>query len=163
MPGALIQKLESLIHLNVDAYHAYRLAARHVTPQLVREQLRRFQREHERHVLQLSVELERLGATPPAFSVDLRGVLMEGMTALWSATGVEGALRAMRRTEQIMGRAYDDVIRSEVARHFSPTVRGVLREHDGDEAQHGRYLDDVLDTRIWQPPPVPGAAPLPAE
>ena len=54
--------------------------------------------------------LWRLGGNPPKRSVDLKGLLLEGFTALRSVTGTEGALKAMQSNEKTTNKKYQEAL-----------------------------------------------------
>ena len=79
----LCKKLNTLVHLDIDAMAAYEQAMKHVVAVTARSRLEVFCTDHERHVTELSDVIRRLGGKPTE-SQDARGLLMEGLTILRS-------------------------------------------------------------------------------
>src|SRR4051812_18601845 len=96
---AIAQKLISLAQLDIDTSHAYLQAIEQIDIPLVREQLTNFLIDHERHILDLAPLIIQMDGEPPQYKKDLKGYVIEGMTALRSLTGTAGALKAMRMNE----------------------------------------------------------------
>src|SRR5919198_4895882 len=92
----LINRLEKLIQLDIDAVGAYEQAIEAIDILEVRDRLAEFRDDHERHVAELSAALRRMGGEPPRRSPDMKGFLIEGYTAVRSSMGSAGALRAMK-------------------------------------------------------------------
>lgn len=146
MPEEIARKVRSLIQLDVDAIHAYQQAIDKITVPLIKEQLRRYKDDHERHVRELSERLSALGEEPPRPSPDLKGYLIEGFTALRSMTGTEGALKAMKTNEQLTNRRYDE------ARHMAAPaeLHALLEANYEDERRHLAYFEQALGDRLWE-------------
>lgn len=70
----------------------------------------------------------------------MKGVLLEGMTALRSATGTEGALKAMEMNEKTTNRRYEEAQDWDVP----PNVKGVLELNLDDERRHLQYIQSQL-------------------
>jgi uncharacterized protein (TIGR02284 family) len=102
----LIEALNDLIQLDFDAVKAYEQAIERIDERPVRSDLELFKVDHERHIADLSQVVRDLGGVPEAAGRDLKGVLLEGLTALRSVTGTVGALKAMRMNEKLTNKSY---------------------------------------------------------
>jgi uncharacterized protein (TIGR02284 family) len=102
----VIKTLNELIQLDFDASRTYEQAIERVQDPMIREDLELFRADHERHIVELTSAVEDLGGEVEEVSRDVKGVLLEGVTRLRSATGTLGALRAMRLNEKLSNRAY---------------------------------------------------------
>ena len=69
---------------------------------------------------------------PDSSGRDLKGVLIEGLTALRSVTGTLGALKAMRTNETVTNRAYEKALEQTLPL----VVREVVRQNLQDERRH---------------------------
>lgn len=137
---ALLSLLQSLAQLDIDACHSYRRVVERVQDENVRRQLLEFWREHERHVDELAAAIHRRGGTPPDFERDTAGIVIEGFTRLRAATGIGGALRALKTNERLTNAAYAAAMKERVP----DEVRDLLERNRADEQHHLDYIRDVL-------------------
>ncbi|BDG06975.1 ferritin-like domain-containing protein [Anaeromyxobacter paludicola] len=143
----ITEQLRELIQLDVDAVHAYDQALRALEPTpAVQGTLAEFRLDHQRHVLELSQALLRMGENPPAFSSDMKGFVLEGVTALRGLTGPEGALKAMRGNEQLTNAVYATVL----AKPLPAEILAIVRRAYADEQRHLAYIESALDGRVWE-------------
>src|SRR4051812_42483132 len=103
----IVDNLKSLIQLDIDAVFAYGQAIDKIEEQQIRDELKRFQAQHEHHITALSAKVRELGGEPPERSRDFKGFLIEGFTAMRSLTGTKGALNAMETNEKITNKTYE--------------------------------------------------------
>jgi uncharacterized protein (TIGR02284 family) len=149
----ICKELSSLVQLDIDAVHAYELAITNIEPLNVREQLTQFKNDHHRHIGELSTAIRQYGEQPPSYSPDFKGFLIQGFTAIRSATGTEGALKAMKTNEELTNRTYLKAL----GRGFPPDVRAIVERNYADEQRHLRSIEQWIATRVWEQQP--GAAP----
>lgn len=143
----LIKELNDLIQLDIDAIHAYGQAIDRIDLQDVKQRLSEFRRDHERHVADLSPEVQRLGGTPPAFKRDFKGFLIQGMTAARSAMGTEGALKAMQSNEKLTNKNYGQAMSKPIA---DSRVLAIVQRNADDERRHLQYIEECLRMRPWE-------------
>lgn len=136
----LVDQLQSLIKLDIDAIHAYDQAIKHIEKPLFRDRLVMFQSDHRRHVDDLSAKLRELGETPPAFSPDFKGFFIEGFTALRSMTGTKGALEAMETNERLTTSRYEKATGVD----FPSDVLTLIKENYADEQRHLAFIREAL-------------------
>jgi len=129
---ATIDCLNDLIQLDYDAIQAYKQAIDKIDDPYARADLIAFQGDHERHITDLRQAVRSLGGAPERSGRDLKGILLEGLTALRAVTGDLGALRAMRLNEKLTNRAYDRAL--EV--RLPGTTRDVVLRNRDDERRH---------------------------
>ena len=149
----VIKVLSDLLHLDVDAIHAYDQAIDNIDVRDIRMRLEEFKGDHERHVTDLSAAIQRHGGEPPKRGRDLKGFFLEGFTAIRSATGTQGALKAMRGNEQLTNRRYEDAMKADLPAEDKDLVRQNLE----DERRHLAYIEQVLREKLWEQPPPPPA------
>ena len=142
----MISELSSLIQLDIDAIHAYDQAIKNIDVQEVKTRLTEFRRDHERHVADLSPEVQRLGGKPPAHKPDFKGFVIKGMTAVRSMTGTEGALKAMQTNEKLTNRNYAQA----TSKPFPDNIKPVLERNAADERRHLEYIEETLRMRPWE-------------
>jgi len=128
----VIEHLNELIQLDFDAARTYEQALEHVDDPRVRDDLEAFRADHERHIAELTHVIEDLGGEAEDIQRDVKGVLLEGMTKLRSATGTIGALKAMRMNEKLTNRTYEKAVRAELP----PLALGTVRRNLEDERRH---------------------------
>ncbi|MBS1118123.1 MAG: hypothetical protein H6Q90_351 [Deltaproteobacteria bacterium] len=104
-----IDMLNDLIQLDYDAIQTYEQALKRIDDQDrdVRRDLESFRLDHERHVLELTTLITGMRGIARDVGRDMKGVVLEGMTALRSVTGTFGALKAMRMNEKLTNRTYE--------------------------------------------------------
>jgi uncharacterized protein (TIGR02284 family) len=141
----IIEKLNSLIQLDVDAVGAYEQAIQRIDAPLIRSEIIRFQGDHKRHITDLSDLVQRLGGKPIETSPDLEGFLIEGFTALRSITGTEGALKAMKGNEELTNKRYEDALHLV---GLPDDVLNVIRRNRGDERRHLTYIERSLEEML---------------
>jgi uncharacterized protein (TIGR02284 family) len=142
----IIEVLNDLIQLDIDAVNAYEQAIKRIDVPQVGADLEQFKADHERHIDDLSEAVRELGGEPPDRSPDLKGFLLEGFTALRSVTGTEGALKAMRTNEKATNARYDDALREELP----ADIEALVRQNREDERRHLEYIERALDNRVWE-------------
>lgn len=143
---AMAKKISSLVHLDIDAEHAYNQAIDEIKEASIRGRLIEFRDDHKRHVAELSVAIRELGETPPEHKRDTKGFLIEGFTAIRSKTGTEGALKAMRANEKTTTKTYDKARSWDV----SPALKTLIEKNYGDEKRHLDYIENALHARLWE-------------
>lgn len=146
-----IKKINSLIHLDIDAFHAYEQAMKNVTEEIIRDQLAEYRNDHHRHFRELSAVLQAMGGEPPDFSPDFKGFFLQGFTSLRSATGTEGALKAMETNEKLTNKTYEEASSWDLPLDAISLVRSNL----DDEKLHLRYIQTALRDRIWEGKGIP--------
>jgi uncharacterized protein (TIGR02284 family) len=132
----IVKKLKALVHLDIDAWHAYAQANEKLDDIGVRHQFEKYQADHERHVNELSDLIRDLGAEPPEFSRDFKGFLIEGWTVLRSITGTQGVLAAMETNEGLTTRRYAEA--AELP--FPADINAVVASNYEDEKDHLAYI-----------------------
>ncbi len=113
----IFKVLNSLAHLDTDAIYTCDEALEQIDVLSIKDQLTRFRDDHHRHVRELLDAIRRLGGQPPSFSKDFKGFLVQGMTSARSATGTEGALKAMKTNEELTSRNYSEGHQDGPGRH----------------------------------------------
>jgi uncharacterized protein (TIGR02284 family) len=139
-----IAQLNDLIRLDVDAVRAYSQAIEACAAPHVREKLGEFQRDHERHVEDLSAEVRKLGGVPEVTRT-LKGFFMQAFTSI-TAQGDHSALVAMRANEEVTQRTY----RSALDEPLGESASEVVKKNHADEQRHLAWIKAALDTRAWE-------------
>lgn len=142
----IAQKLGSLVQLDIDASHAYGQAIEKIDVPSIRTQIGEFRKDHERHITDLSSLIRDLGEKPPEYSRDFKGFLIQGMTALRSVTGIEGALKAMRTNEQLTNKTYAEAM----TWSLPGDAKAMVDRNFKDEQRHLDYIEKTLQSRIWE-------------
>jgi len=137
----VIRKLKELIELDADAMLLYDKALEHVEDQVVTETFEAYRADHGRHVGELTQLVLDLGGMPPPADRDLKGTLLEAVTALRSATGTRGALKAMRMNEKIMNKHYEEAADMELPAPVAIIIAARL----ADERRHRAGIDAEVE------------------
>ena len=138
---AVVSKLNGLIQLDYDAIQAYERAISKIEDPEIRRELESFKADHERHIVDLSECVRSLGGVPEDLGRDIKGVLLEGLTALRSVTGTEGALKAMKTNEEVTNRVYDEAFQSSMPEE----ARAIVERNRDDERRHLSYIERCLN------------------
>jgi len=136
----IIGQLQKLIHLDVDATHAYDQAIKNISEQIVKEKLIQFQADHRKHIDLLSSKVLELGGTPPELTSDFKGFFITGFTALRSLTGTKGALEAMESNERLTNTKYEEASRLDLPLDIVSIVQSNL----SDERYHLSFIREAL-------------------
>jgi uncharacterized protein (TIGR02284 family) len=129
---AAIEVMNDLIQLDHDAILAYKQAIEKCSDNLARADLVAFQADHQRHITDLSQAVRMMGGQPEGRGRDLKGILLEGLTALRSVSGTLGALRAMRMNEKLTNRSYERALEA----RLPGAARDVVFRNREDERRH---------------------------
>lgn len=138
----ILDNLEKLIHLDVDATHAYDSAIKNVNEQIIKEKLIQFQADHRKHIDLLSAKMLELGGTPPELTSDFKGFIISGFTALRSLTGTKGALEAMESNEKLTNSRYEEACKKD----FPADILSILQSNYSDEQRHLSFVREALQT-----------------
>ncbi len=136
----LAKLLINLAQLDIDAVHAYEQAISNIDDATIATSLKTFQEDHKRHITSLSVEIKRLGETPPE-DKDIKGFLISGFTAVRSLTGTEGALKAMKTNEELTTKTYHNALEE----GLPSSIRELIERNYSDEQRHLAYIKKTLD------------------
>ena len=140
MDKSTLQQLNALIQLDIDAVAAYDKAVQHIEDSQIAGRMRMFRGDHERHIDDLSRLVSNHGGEPPKRSADLKGLLIEGFTALRSVSGTDGALKAMETNEKTTTGKYREAQKWPVP----PDIKAMLEDSLNDEVQHLEYIQSLL-------------------
>jgi uncharacterized protein (TIGR02284 family) len=137
----LLDAISNLVQLDIDAVHAYKQALKEVDDPIMKDRLQKFQAEHQNHIEVLSEKVADLGGQPPKASQDFKGYVIEAFAAIRSFTGLKGALRALKTTEEITNRQYGEVVSWEAPAE----LKDLLRQYFSEEKIHLDYLTSNLE------------------
>lgn len=143
---AVISLMRDLVHLDVDAIHAYDQAIKNIDVASVRAELTRYKGDHERHVTDLSAAIVELGGDAPPIRRDVKGFFIEGMTALRAAMGTEQSLKAMLTNEKLTNREYDKAAKMALP----PQIDALVQRNQADERRHLEFIEDAIARRVWE-------------
>lgn len=136
----MVDRLNSLIQLDIDAAHAYTQAIERIEYHDIQRKLEDFRDDHHNHRDRLSVLVKEMGGKPPEDKPDMKGYLIEAFTALRSMMGTKGALEAMRTNERMTNRKYAEALGADFPEH----VHTLIATNYTDEQRHLEYIEDVL-------------------
>jgi len=137
-----IKKLSDLAQLDIDAVNAYETALKKIDDKETHNTISQFRQDHLQHVEELNSLIRKLGGKPVEFTQDLKGYLIEGMTALRSVTGTKGALNAMEMNEIITNKNYSEATQENT--NFPDEVCALLKKNYADEQRHLTFVRQAL-------------------
>lgn len=136
----IIDLLNDLLQLDVDAVEAYSHAIKHVEYHDIKKRLLDYQDDHQNHIKELTTMVQQLDGKPLKPTPDLKGYLIEGFTMLRSLTGTKGALQAMFNNEKLTNKRYQEA----AAQDLPDEVMKLIKTNLTHEIRHLGYLEDVL-------------------
>ena len=145
MTNDLVRALNDLVALDLDAVEAYQSAIDRIDAVPLRERLREFQGDHQRHVRELSECVMRFGGKPRR-RPDVKGFFLKGFTAATSMMGDGNALSAMRGNEELTSRTY----RKALEQSWPADLREMIERNYADEVRHLAFVEEALRTRAWE-------------
>lgn len=143
----IIDRLQSLAQLDVDAANAYAQAIKEIDIPIIRLELEKFKDDHDRHYHTLSEEISNLGGKVPKKSPDLKGFFISGFTFIRSQTGTAGALKALETNEKLTNKRYSEA----VSMDFPEKILSLLQLNYDDEKKHLQYVQSQLRILIDNP------------
>ena len=127
--------------------HAHDRALGETPDGIICSRLTEFRDNHRQHISVLSDQIRALGGKAPKLSRDFKGYVIEAFTALRTVTGMKGALKALKTTEEITNRYYGQVVSKDVP----PDLKEILRKHFSDEKIHLDYINSNLQASDSSP------------
>ena len=146
----IIEECNDLIRFDHDAIGAYDEAIDGIDEMTIKDQLLRFRGDHERHVLDLSAVVRRLGGDPPE-RPGFRGIVRKTMTKVAGLGGTEMILKAMRSNEEVLNKQYGERLKKE----FPSDILEIIRRNFADEQRHLAWVEQALQLRLWEQQPSP--------
>lgn len=147
MSTEIINTLNDLLQLDIDAVNAYEQALKQIDNSDIHSNIESFRQDHLRHIMDLKEIIRKHSGSPVQSTPDLKGYLLEGFTALRSVTGTKGALSAMEANEKITSKNYGDALQEDIL--FPADVKELLLKNFADETRHLEYITNAL--KNWKP------------
>jgi uncharacterized protein (TIGR02284 family) len=141
----MIEELNELIRYDYDAIGAYNAAINDIKELEVRDPLIQFRGDHERHTVDLSAIVRRLGGKPVE-NLGLKGIVRKTMTVVAGLGGTELTLKAMRSNEEVLNKTYAHHLTLE----FPEDIKDVIRRNYGDEQRHLAWIEQAIQNRLWE-------------
>lgn len=141
----VVEKLNDLIRLDVDAIHAYDQSISACTIVELKNKLTEFRADHDRHIRDLSDCVRNCGGEPDVRR-DFKGFLIGGFTAIVSQ-GDHSALIAMQTNEELTNSYYRRALEMQ---DLDPQIRSVLEKNFSDEQRHLAWINQQLASRSWE-------------
>lgn len=138
----MIERLNDLIQLDVDAVEAYDKVINHLEYDDIRRRFIDFQDDHRNHVKDLTAAVQQLDGKPVKPSPDLKGYLLEVFTLLMSVSGSIGAMEAMKANEVLTNKKYSQV----AALEWPEEIRKLILSNYSQEQRHLNYIEEVIST-----------------
>lgn len=138
----VIETLDELIHLELDAVEAYEAALDRLDDASSRDQLEEFLADHREHARELARRVSALGAEP-ARGPDLKRLLTQGRVVLARIAGDKAVLQAMRSNENDTNNRYERALELD---DLDAESRALLERHLADERRHRAWIVQRIET-----------------
>ncbi|MGE5476664.1 MAG: DUF2383 domain-containing protein [Bacteroidales bacterium] len=132
--------LEHLSRIDLDAVRAYTQAIDNVADDAIRDMLTAFRADHERHIENLSAELDKRGRQAPQ-TAHFSGFALAGFTGVAAGVAPAGALMAMQSNEVVTNQAYEMALAID---GLPDDLRQLLEANLADERRHLRTIRQWL-------------------
>jgi hypothetical protein len=142
---SIIGELTRLLDLEVEEIQAYQAALALVPAGTLRDELRLFELEHERHALALHGLFLALGHAPPEARPDVKGVVIGAITPPRARPGPIEVLEALRGNEQLACSVHVKAL----AKPLPQSVRDPLERGLADARAHLDWLERTLSRQGW--------------
>jgi uncharacterized protein (TIGR02284 family) len=139
---SVIDELNSLIALDLDAVAAYEAAIERLENPTYTQHLSEFMMDHERHVRELTSCVTMLGGEPRR-KADFRKILTKGKVILANIAGDKQILHAMKSNEDQTNEKYEKAV-NECGVKAPPQVREVLTRGLQDERRHRSWIEQAI-------------------
>ena len=139
----LVTLIMKLIALDYDAIEAYKTAIAKIHGADAKAHLTSFMHDHERHVKDLTAELEALGMPAPR-GPDAKGMLTTGKVYVASLIGDRAILMAMKTNEDDTNRAYERACKRD---DLTESLRLIFTKNLDDERRHRLWIEAQLHHR----------------
>ena len=136
----IIDRLDSLAEVDIDAANAYTQAIKVIDIKLVIGTLEEYRSDHERHYDSLSRAIKNLRGKPPDISPDFKGFLISGFTRIRGKTGMMGALEAMESNEKLTIKKYKEAAEMD----FPRDILNIVVDNYRDEIKHFDFFRTQL-------------------
>lgn len=136
----LLDLLENLLHLEHDAIAAYEEAVTRIDDAGFKSSLQGFQKDHERHVTELTALMRELGGTPPGGG-DFKQMLTTGKVKMADFLGDKAILQAMKTNEDDTNTAYE---RAASHGDATPAARTLFEGNLADERRHRAWIEETV-------------------
>jgi rubrerythrin len=139
-----LDALKELVELEYAAVEAYQAAIDRLKSPTYREKLKNFQRDHERHIKEVSDLLEKNNQIPPEGVVIGKQLLTKGKVILANMVGDDTILRAIKSNEIDTNAAYE---RMNDREDIWPDARDIIKRGLRDERIHKEWLEATIASK----------------
>ncbi|MCA1940681.1 MAG: ferritin-like domain-containing protein [Caenispirillum bisanense] len=136
----LTDLIENLLYLEHDAVAAYEEAVTRIDDGGFKSSLQGFQRDHQRHITDLSSLMRDLGGTPPGGG-DFKQMLTTGKVKMADFFGDKAILQAMKTNEDDTNTAYE---RAAAHGEATPAARTLFEGCLADERRHRAWIEETV-------------------
>ncbi len=141
----MANQLSSLVKLDIDAQYAYGRLISIIDAGSLKNQLSRCQKDHERHINQLSAVVRALDSEPPLPASHSK-YQMQDFTASFNPVDWEEAFCSIKANEELTNYIY----RESSVLDFTPNIKELVARNSHDEDRHLKYIKEVLEYRLWE-------------
>jgi hypothetical protein len=139
----IINRLVSLLKLDVDAVHAYEQALEKKELEFMSNQLMECRENHFSHALELKSIILKYGGDVPRLSSNFEGFMIRGFTEFDGLFGLDSILDAMSKNELLTNSTYDNVFEMDLPKE----IYELVVKNRQEERQHLRFVEDIIANR----------------
>lgn len=136
----LLDDISSLIKVDINALAAYKQAIDNIEDNEILNNLKSFADDHSDHIKNLSKWLNDNGGKAPELKKNMKGLIMEGFTAIAAKIGLKPTFKAMQQNERLTNKKYKDAL--EIYGNIDLT--NLIKKCYEDEVRHLTYFDEQL-------------------
>ena len=136
----IIDELTSLLQLDHDAASAYDAAIDKFGEGDIKEHLKQFRDDHNRHVIELSNTIDSLGVKAPVPELVITDAIANGILSLQNEKNKQAVLDTLYMVEQITNKSYGDAMNQQ----FPEQLKNLLQRNLSDEQRHREFISSEL-------------------
>jgi hypothetical protein len=139
---SVVKKISCLIQLHADMARMYEQTLQYITPTSDHQQLKTFQQDHLKCIVNLCKPLYFGGGRLPEIGFNLYGLFTNSIIWLRSLAGPKAVLKALQARAQRMLREYDAVI---ATLDFSQPIAKVTKTNYLVMSHHFKHIEEMLE------------------
>jgi uncharacterized protein (TIGR02284 family) len=136
-----LDALKDLVELDFDAIEAYKEAIERLENESYKDKFRSFQKDHERHIVEISKIIKDEGEVAPNGPSN-KQYLTKGKIIIASLVNDKAILLAMKTNEDDTNTAYERLTKYDLSEIEMQIITRGLQ----DERNHRKWIEDTLTT-----------------
>lgn len=137
-----LQMVRNICQLHIDAVSAYDRALTFIGERKIYNEMANFQHQHIHCIEQLNSKLKDYGQRPQPKQVDIKGYILDGLTAIRSMAGLWNALKSIEFIENNLTMIYDDCLHKNT--DMTDDIKDILSQNYFAQIEHLLYIQKIL-------------------